>query len=598
MEIIKKYILFIATLLVLSSASFAANEQVRVQFNEFVTQEIRYDPLTTGSSGKWFGANENQTIYSLNGNIVVSNQNPNLKTISDIYVLIENSEDISLPTNSDGRTGSWISNNVSSGSILLHIPELLTGENSTWVYTINDTNVIPPVDLAVSYSGSKILAGDPFTVVDTLTNNFNNASFQQTCIYDINLTQTLVPVNFSGTYFDFNFVPGSIAGSDSGNVTYSPDNQTQSWDVLGGGCLNKAVSTDVNYSIISPLNVPSSKQYDFSNTRLEYSLNESISHLRVKEIKAVSEAEVTFDKATLPIINNNSIVWNVTGRLTTVADITYNLTSLTLWVSQRNVNGSFTDPNTVDVDTEDATPLKVNYFPNVLVNSTQFWTNPDWNFNYTDVPSPIVWMDVNFSIHDDGAQLIDRSVSKAGNDIYIKELYLIIGYWLEIEKNITSIGTDQYRIKIDVHNKGNQVTPAGAIVTIYDFVPSEFNIIAGPTFQTSPWYTTASSNNSVSGDYNGTLHQWALTPNTSLGTSFAAGSAKNENTTWSATFDVQGTGDYTLLDVFITGLDPQKVDGAGGTKSVVVSEVLDRIKSVEGIFAVVASVLLLLGLLL
>ena len=109
---------------------------------------------------------------------------------------------------------------------------------------------------------------------------------------------------------------------------------------------------------------------------------------------------------------------------------------------------------------------------------------------------------------------------------------------------------------------------------------------------------SSSSNNSVSGDYNGTLHQWALTPNTSLGTSFAAGSAKTENTTWSATFDVQGTGDYTLLDVFITGLDPQKVDGAGGTKSVVVSEVLDRIKSVEGIFAVVASVLLLLGLLL
>ena len=54
----------------------------------------------------------------------------------------------------------------------------------------------------------------------------------------------------------------------------------------------------------------------------------------------------------------------------------------------------------------------------------------------------------------------------------------------------------------------------------------------------------------------------------------------------------------TLLDVFITGLDPQKVDGAGGSGAVIVSEILDRIGSTEGIFAAVASVLLLLGLLL
>jgi len=205
---------------------------------------------------------------------------------------------------------------------------------------------------------------------------------------------------------------------------------------------------------------------------------------------------------------------------------------------------------------------------------------------------------VNFTIYNDGAQLIDKSVTRQGNDIYIKELYLIIGYWLEVEKNITTIAQDTYHIRIDVHNKGNQVTPAGSIVTIYDFVPSNFALNGSFVYSSSPWYNTSQANTSINGGYNGTLYQWALIPNNIYNTSFAQGPTNNVNTTWSADFNVTGSGDYTLLDVFITGLDPQKVEGAGSTRAVVVSEILDRIKSTEGIFAVVASILLLLGLLL
>ena len=207
-------------------------------------------------------------------------------------------------------------------------------------------------------------------------------------------------------------------------------------------------------------------------------------------------------------------------------------------------------------------------------------------------------MDVNFTIRNDGTQLINRSITQNQNDIYIKELYLIIGYWLEIEKNITSIGNDTYHIRIDVHNKGNQVTPADTIVTIYDFVPGNFHLNTSFNYSNSPWYNTTMANNSINGTYNGTLYQWGLLPANSLNTSFAQGPSVNENTTWSVDFDVQGQGDYQVMDVFITGLDPQQVDGAGSSRAVIVSEVLDRIKSTEGIFALVASVLLLLGLLL
>lgn len=94
------------------------------------------------------------------------------------------------------------------------------------------------------------------------------------------------------------------------------------------------------------------------------------------------------------------------------------------------------------------------------------------------------------------------------------------------------------------------------------------------------------------------MYQWALLPTNSLNTSFDQGPAVNENTSFVVRYNATGFGDYEVLDVFVTGLDPQLVDGAGSSKAVIVSEVLDRVKSTEGIFAVVASLLLLLGLLL
>ncbi|MCA9458956.1 MAG: hypothetical protein KC550_00240, partial [Nanoarchaeota archaeon] len=282
----------------------------------------------------------------------------------------------------------------------------------------------------------------------------------------------------------------------------------------------------------------------------------------------------------------------------TNTNITYDLEAVSFWVSRRQVSGLFTDPNTVDNDTISNASLINNLNPGITVNKTNPWTSPYWVFNYSDIPSPIVWMDINFSITNDGVQIINRSVTQNDNDIYIKEIYLIIGYWLEIEKNITSVGNDTYHVRIDVHNKGNQVTPANTVVTIYDFIPGNFNLNSSLTYSSSTWYNTTSSNNSINGTYNGTLFQWGLLPTNSLNTSFAQGPGVNANTTWSVDYDVVGQGEYQVMDVFITGLDPQQVDGAGSSRAVIVSEVLDRIKSTEGIFAVVASVLLLLGLLL
>lgn len=603
MEFIKKTLLILIATIFCSSAILAASEQIRVDLIEEVNQVVTYNPLGSGASaGLWAGANENQSEYNLSGYVIVTNSNPT-ETLSDIYISLVDTTRITLPTYSEGRTGTFIGNDTSSNTIVLHIPELEAGENSTWRFSGNASNIIPPLNLSTSYSDSKLLAGDVLTITDTIVNEIDNSTFSDTCVRNIVLTQQTAPVDFSGTNYNFTFNDSkAITGSDALNAVFD-NNQQQTWNLRAGGCLNKTESESITYDIISPYNIPASTDYIMSNTTFQYDINHSLSSLSVSDIKVISEADVSFEKAIVgasdPLLYGSNVTWNVTGQFTTGLDITYNLTEVTLWVSQRNVAGAFTDPNTIDNDTISNVPLTVDYFPNALINSTTPWASSGWQFNYSDLPSPIVWMDVNFTIADDGAQLIDKSVAREGNDIYIKELYLIVGYWLEINKNITAIGPDQYHIRIDVHNKGNQVTPAGSIVTIYDFVPSTFSVDAGVfSFSNSPWYNTGESNNSVAGEYNGTLFQWALIPQTSLNTSFAQGPAFNSNTTWSVDYNVTGSGDYTLLDVFVTGLDPQKVEGAGGSGSVIVSEILDRIGSTEGIFAAVASVLLLLGLLL
>jgi hypothetical protein len=601
MESIKKILLVLITISFCSSAIFAS-EQIRVDLIEEVNQKVIYNPLSGDtSSGIWAGINENQSEYSLTGFVIVTNKNPN-KTLSDIYISLVDTTNITLPTFVEGRPGVFIGNDTSSNILILHIPELNPGENSTWQFNGNVSNIIPPLNITTNYSNSKLLAGDSLTITDTILNEIDNSTFSDTCINNIILIQKTTPVDFAGTFYNFTFnTSKAITGTDGSNATFD-NNQQQTWSLRNNGCLNKTESESITYDIISPYNIPASTDYIMSNTTFQYDINHSLSSLSVGDIKVISEAKVSFEKAITgasdPLLYGSNVTWNVTGQFSSGLNITYNLTAVTLWVSQRNVNGSFTDLNTIDNDTISNASLIINYAPNFLVNATTPWSSSGWQFNYSDLPSPIVWMDVNYTIADDGAQLIDRSVSREGNDIYIKELYLIVGYWLEINKNISALSEDKYHIRIDVHNKGNQVTPGGSIVTIYDFIPSNFAINGSFNFSTSGWYSTIGSNNSIVGEYNGTLHQWALTPTNVLNTSLAQGPGFNVNTTWSVDYNVTGTGDYTLLDVFVTGLDPQKVDGAGGSSSVIVSEILDRIGSVEGIFAAVASVLLLLGLLL
>lgn len=299
------------------------------------------------------------------------------------------------------------------------------------------------------------------------------------------------------------------------------------------------------------------------------------------------------------------------ARLISTSNITLQLNEFTRWVATQTIG----DPNTIDNDAVNTgTQLIVNdtfTTGQVLINSTNnTWQSPTWLFNYTDLPTPILYGKADFQIYDDGTQIVNRTITRSGNDIFIKELYLVLGYWLEVEKNVTSLENDTYNVHIEVYNKGNQVTPVNATISLFDFIPGNFNLTTNMTDYTNlsvysintTWYTVNFDQENITGNYNGTLLRWAISGATNSTTgvvdpSFAQGPNKNENNTFIANFTIVGEGEYSLLDVFIVGVDPQQVDGATAATTLFVTEFVEKIRTSEGIFAALAGAMLVLGLL-
>ncbi len=593
--------LLIFTLLSCVSVSYSTQEQVSVVITEYVNQTTRFNPLSTGG-GLWTGPSETLVNISLEGFINISNSNPENMTISDIYVHLNNISRTSIPFLFGGRNGSIVQ--ADNDTYIIHIFELESGENSVWNYYINETIAHSPLNISTNYSDFKILAGGNLTITDTITNIFDIPTHKNNnCVYNIVHNQTTTPVNFSGSFYDFTFNASTINATDNNSYSiFNSNNLSMYWTLRNGSCLNISESESISYSVKAPFNIPTSQDYDMIESTLAYTINNTISHLRVDYIKGIATRGVTLeeDKQIVapsdPILYGSNVTWNATGNFrTNGTNLSYTLERFTMWVAQRS-GGVMGNPNLIDNDTISNATLEVTYTPNATVNTSTPWVSPIWLFNYSDLPSPILYSKAEFTIADDGVQLINRTFTRNDNELYIKELYLILGYWLDIEKNVTSLGGDSYMIEINVHNRGNQVTPGDAIVSVFDFVPEEFNVTSAIIYSNSTWYTTSAANSTINGTYNGTLLQWGIVPTNSMNTSFAQGPVENENTTWSAVYNITGIGEYDLLDVFITGVDPQKVDGASATKKVFVSEFVEKFRSTEGIFAVIASVMLVAGL--
>ena len=237
----------------------------------------------------------------------------------------------------------------------------------------------------------------------------------------------------------------------------------------------------------------------------------------------------------------------------------------------------------------------------LLNSSTGNWNNTgsEWYFNSTFSSSPIVWMNLQNNIIDDGIQLTDRSITYGDNSIYVKELYIATGYWLQVTKNITRLSEGNYSILVTVLNRGTSPTPTGQVVMVYNFIPNTFNLTSSFAYSASTWYSTSVANETLNDPvYNGTMFQFGLLPATNpYDSSLAAyGSGPNANNTWTVEYNISGSGEFNFDDLFLSGVDPLNVQEVGATKALSVESIYGMISAkfeyvLVGV-AVVASVLL------
>lgn len=572
MRIMNKTGIMAVFILLFAISMVSAETRLDINVRETVNQNVSYGYNFT------YAENSNPTDYcTIIGIVNVSN--PNADTMSDIYLTFFNGSRMTSNfswMNDGGRIGTQYNGSAGlTDNIVLHVPELRQNNWSAFNYTFNCTTIPPPLNISTQYSNSefnintKVLAGHDWTINQSARNDLTVN--QQ--IRNINITMMTQGVDWNGSLDNFTF-SSLFAEGDNANVA-QPDNRTWYWIVNGGSLSNPGDSQYIVYNVTAPVNVPTSATYMALKESLQYEVWYLASNLNITNVKAVSDLDTEFDKQIVrpsQSANDSNVTWEVRSNISVPINISYNLTKVTVWVTSNMYL------NETANDSISGNPLEKNYTPGKKINDTTEWylgpggDSEAWRFNYSDesVDPPIVWLMPQFTIMDAYNQLVYNYSTVNGNDIYMKYIYVVNGYWLQIDKNITSIDDNTYRIQSIVQNIGTAWTPNNTVVTVYDFVPSDFVV----------WNMNPSNDSAQavdSGTFNGTTYRWTIPMkraetgfNSSLGPKYGPLATTYGNYSWNVTYYVNGTGEYKVSELYIVGLDPRKVDGASTHEGITV----------------------------
>lgn len=559
----------------------------------------------------YFGANSNLTVQA----------GKSIKTESEISAggvfygrLVVNGTYTGSEINNT-LNASWVVKfRKSTNNVTIFIPELRSGQSALMNYTVfsqqgDGVLVQNPLDLNTEYLNAystKVLAGHEFVVRDTVTNRPAQAGLNYTILI-INISMYLVSVPWNNTSYNFTFLNISNTGDyynvfaynktggDLRNVSDNLDtreNRTWYW-VPNNGTLMLYETANITYTILAPYNVPTSNTYQFMKQDIFFLIYNVVSNLTLVDVTGAAELRFNLSKQIWNESNNlsnHNVTWRIDANVGVPINVTYNVSKVTLWVTY-NLN-----PN-------NATPLSINYSPSALLNQTTSWSvSPSWYFEYTDgsslsYPPPIIWMKPYYIIYNGFNQIVNQSVTQVGKDLYLKYIYVVNGYWLSVDKRIINTAENTYNITVEVLNVGNGFTPSGYVVQVYDFVPSGF-LPSG----FNPGFNANMTTNQPG--YNGTAYQWVIPlgrtnnmgcePGLYYNASFAPRNHCSGRDRWNTTYMVQGSGDYRVSDLYIVGLDPMRVDGAGTSPLIAIKEGLQN-RSYEIIFALVVIVLLIVN---
>lgn len=459
--------------------------------------------------------------------------------------------------------------------VVLYVPELRENESSYFVYNMSCEEQPPPVNISTEYSNefhpdveNKVLTGHDWVIDQTVLND--NIAGEEITKLNITMATQAVEWNESEFYFNFSHLYDETE-YDNENVTQVDGHNW--WWAPAGGTLGHGENESIRYNMTAPFSVPESATYLALVENVTYDVDYMFTNLSVSDINASADIEFEEEKRIFRPADDErggNVTWETTPHVYTEENITYDLNKVEMWVTENQDPQNYTGlSRTYDNDTE----------PLAEINLTESWGNRSehaWRFNYTDASDPpIVWVEPEWLIANRDGQIKNFTTTRSGKDLYMKYMYVIGGYWLMIDKNITNIGEGEYMINTTVKNIGDAWTPQNETVMVYDFVPEDFEAYG---FSNEDY-----SDEEVGEDgseFHGTSYRWNIPidnpMNASLGPKSGPDNVSEENYTWEVGYKVNGTGPYQVTDLYIVGLDPLKVDGASASPII---EVISGIQS-------------------
>jgi hypothetical protein len=502
--------------------------------------------------------------------------------------------------------------NTSGANCFVHIPLLNTSGSVSIFYDVNDNAMGidngAPFDISERYNPSKIPVGGNYTWTVYFNVSLNDTWWANTALGSLSGNNVTLNIkkylsNNSNHYGSPNWTYLNLSScyttKGSCNIFDSPYSDATNTDAFNVtnivlNITNSNSYVNVTFNVTGNYTNSSAAPYyiaPFGFAVFEFNLSYgNISGSYVVDVFAIGNASINVTKEG-PYYNSSGYTWwrgNVT--ITNKASgLSYVVTNVTMWATNQSsfsnyVYGSFNCSNSagsIDGNVICEYNSSNSNLPWVL-NSAESVTLPgssDWmNFSYDKVP--IIWANATFKLIKDSNKgwgtnnttSNDYNVTYGSNFIVIEKIYIIGTYLVKVTKHVlynSSASSPEngsvFDIYLVVENIGGNVSP---YVYVYDLIPTNFsefnwNDTWTDTGKDGNWVNNSSmlagnGSQDLSGIYS-KGYWWRLMPlngGADGNGSYEDWSEIAENKTVVIFYQLNGTGDFRVLDVFIVGIDP------------------------------------------
>jgi len=498
--------------------------------------------------------------------------------------------------------------NYTNSNYIIHITYLKPSDIVSIFYDVEDSGIDEgsPFIVDESYNVSKIPANRIVTWKVFMNISLNETWFGNTAIDQPSLTLNVTKYlsnqtnNFGSDSWIYLNLSGDVQTNkssaqkfDSPYTAGTDQNAFKIPNILLNTTSDENKYINITFNVTGKNTMTSVKRlesFGFATFEFKFASGQNVSGSYVIDVFAIGNVTLSVNKRG-PYQNDTGEYALWIGNATvnnTASGLAYVVTNTTLWATQqRTFSGVINDEYDGNPAILTETPM-VTIFPWGTLTPNSYTTS-DLKFNYSDVP--VIWADCTFKIiHNTSygwwSYATTTNATYGSGYIVIEKIYVIGTYLIKVTKHVIPNSSNVYDIYLVVENVGPERSPE---LYVYDMIPINFtpynwnNTWKDPeddgnwVNQSSMLINNGSTSNPTTGYSLGLWWQLHGLNGTADGDgNYEDWSEISNNQSVVIFYQVQGVGNYTLIDAFIVGVDPtfsinpqtaHKITIVGGAKA-------------------------------